>query len=88
MEVTLRPACLWRLFAVPLPSAGAAFGRVLTRRRPFGKLRVALSNVEGRHDDTTFHGGAFGAFTKNTKATKGHKENLESLFEGLSRANR
>jgi hypothetical protein len=69
VEVTLRPAFLWRLFAVTLPSAGAAFGRVLTRRR---------------HDDTTFNGGAFGAFTKNTKATEGHKENLESLFEGLS----
>jgi len=52
-----------------------------TGRRPFGKLRVALSNVEGRDDDTTFpYVCAFGAFTKNTKLTKAHKEKLcESL---------
>jgi len=43
-----------------------------TRRRPFGKLRVALSHVEGRYDDTTrLTAGAFGAsHTKSTKLTK------------------
>src|SRR5262245_47701553 len=42
----------------------AALRAGTTGRRPFGKLRVALSNVEGRHDDTTFSPCAFGATTK------------------------
>jgi len=41
-----------------------------TGRRPFGKLRVALSNVEGRHDDTT-------AVTKMHKAHKAHKDRVK-----------
>jgi hypothetical protein len=61
----LIPESLRTPFAVTLPAAGAASGRVLTTRR---------------HDDTTASRRLSAADTKTTKHTKRHKEILcESL---------
>jgi hypothetical protein len=58
-----------------------AFGRdETTIRRPFGKLRVALSIVEGRHDGLA--AAPFGAFrTKSTKLSKATKKTLISSMD-------